>query len=257
MVADLKMVIQLQQLDGQIGKLQREVAALPKHINSIEKTLEAHVRRLEADRAAAAANQRERKTVEAGIQEQEGKISKLKDQMLQAKTNDQYAAFRNEIEYCENEIHKCEDRILECMSAAEPLDQNVKKAEVVLTQEKQHVEAEKGVARERTAENKHRLDELKKRRAEIIKTISPSLYSTYERIRKTRKGVAVTEAVEGSCNSCHMTMRPQFYQDLRRDDSVMFCESCGRIIYYTRPPAEVDELGPDGQPEPRTVESNL
>jgi hypothetical protein len=27
----------------------------------------------------------------------------------------------------------------------------------------------------------------------------------------------------------------------------MLCESCGRILYYTPPPVEVDELGPGEQ----------
>jgi hypothetical protein len=27
-------------------------------------------------------------------------------------------------------------------------------------------------------------------------------------------------------------MRPQFFQDLRLGDRIMFCESCGRILTY-------------------------
>lgn len=246
------MVIQLQDLDSRIRELQHEVASLPRHIGAIEKTLESHIRRLEADRAALAANQRERKQLEGEIQAQEQKISKLKDQMLQAKTNEQYAAFRHEIEYCEHEIRKHEDRILDRMAESEPLEQNVKSADLALAKEKQQVEAEKNRTRERTAEDKRQLDELRKQRAEIVKAISPPVYSSYERIRAARKGIAVAEAVEGSCNACHMALRLQFFQDLRRGDQVMFCESCGRIIYYTPPPVEVDEMGPGAQKAPET-----
>jgi predicted nucleic acid-binding Zn-ribbon protein len=259
MVSDLKMVIQLQDLDSRIRELQDEVASLPKHIGAIEKTLESHIRRLEADRAALAANQRERKQLEGDIQVQEQKISKLKDQMLQAKTNEQYAAFRHEIEYCEAAIRKHEDRILDRMAESEPLEQNVKAADLALAQEKQQVEAEKHQARERTAEDKRQLEDLRKQRAEIVKTVTASVYSAYERIRAARKGVAVAEAVDGRCNACHMALRLQFFQDLRRGEQVMFCESCGRIIYYTPPPAEVDELGPAAQteaPESHSVETN-
>ena len=96
MVSDLKLVVRLQDLDNRIRDLQAEITSLPKHIALIERTLESHVRRLEADRAALVANQRERKRYEGEIQAQEQKISKLKDQMLQAKSNEQYAAFRRE-----------------------------------------------------------------------------------------------------------------------------------------------------------------
>src|ERR1035441_6003937 len=132
MLPDLKLVIRLQEIDNRLADLNREISALPVHIAEIEKKLISHERKLEADRAALASNQKERKKCDTDIQTQEQKISKLKDQTLQAKTNDQYRAFQNEVEFCQKEIHKCEDRILELMSESEPLDRNVKAAEAAL-----------------------------------------------------------------------------------------------------------------------------
>src|SRR5512132_3555867 len=100
MLPDLKSAIRLQDLDHRITEFTREIATLPKHIAVIEKRLETHDRRLEADRAALSANQKERKNFESEIQVQEQKISKLKSQMLDAKTNEQYRAFQHEIDYC-------------------------------------------------------------------------------------------------------------------------------------------------------------
>ena len=87
---DTHLVSQLQAIDLRMAELEKEVAALPKHIAVIEKTLESHQRRLEADRAALTANQKDRKKLEGDIQMHEQKISKLRDQMLGAKTNEQY-----------------------------------------------------------------------------------------------------------------------------------------------------------------------
>ena len=53
-------------------------------------------------------------------------MSKLRDQMAGAKTNEQYKAFQNEIAYASGEIRKAEDRILDFMEQSEPLDKNVK-----------------------------------------------------------------------------------------------------------------------------------
>src|ERR1700730_7184674 len=161
---DTRLVSQLQAIDLQMTELEKEVAALPKHIAVIEKTLESHQRRLDADRAALTANQKERKKLEGDIQMHEQKISKLRDQMLGAKTNEQYKAFQHEIEFIEKEIRQAEDRILELMSESEPLDQNVKKAEKALKEEKQQVEAEKTRARERTAADQAQLDKLRQER---------------------------------------------------------------------------------------------
>jgi len=242
MLPDVKLAIKLQELDTRIADLQAEIASLPKHIASIEKALEAHTRKLEADRAALAANQRERKKLEGDIQVQEQRISKLRDQMLEAKSNEQYAAFRHEIEFCEAEVRKCEDRILDRMTESESLEQNVKAAEGALNKEKDQVEREKQAARQRTAEDRKQLHDRQAERTKGAAEMDRKVLSAYERIRKGRKGLAVTEAVEGRCSACHMALRLQFFQELRRGDKVMYCESCGRILFY-HPPVDAENLG--------------
>src|SRR4051812_26124611 len=191
MPPDLKLVIRLQELDNRLAELANEIAALPKHVAEIEKKLVSHERKLEADRAALVANQKERKKCEGDIQVQEQKISKLKDQMNGAKTNEQFRAFQHEIDFCQTEIRKAEDRILELMSESEPLDINVKVADTALKAEKAQVEAEKTQARERTAVDRKASQELLEERAGIVKSITPSLYQRYERVRPNRKGIAV------------------------------------------------------------------
>src|SRR3954471_24651400 len=188
MLPDLKLVIRLQDVDTRLAELAKEIADLPKHVAEIEKKLASHQRKLEADRAALAANLKERKKCEGDIQVQEQKISKLKDQMLSAKTNEQYRAFQHEIEFCEKEIRKAEDRILELMGESEPLDKNVKAAESALKAEKAQVEAEKAQARERTAVDQKAQSELQTERNSIASSISPATYQNYERVRKGRKG---------------------------------------------------------------------
>jgi predicted nucleic acid-binding Zn-ribbon protein len=232
---DTHLVIQLQSLDQNIAALDKEVAALPKHIAAIEKTLDSHVRKLDADRGALVANQKDRKKMEGDIQLHEQKISKLKDQMLQAKTNEQYRAFQHEIEFIEKEIRKAEDRILELMGEAEPLDQNVKKAEVALKEEKNSVEREKTEARERTAIDQKQLDQFRAERAEIFGKLPAATRTAYDRIRRKWNGTVIGEAVEGRCSACQIVIRPQHMQDLKRGEELMTCENCGRFLYYNRP----------------------
>jgi predicted nucleic acid-binding Zn-ribbon protein len=243
MPPELKLVVRLQDLDNRLAELAKEIATLPKHVAEIEKKLVSHERKLEVDRAALAANQKERKKCEGDIQLQEQKISKLKDQILGAKTNEQYRAFQNEIDFCQKEIRKAEDRILTLMGESEPLDKNVKAAEAALKAEKQQVEAEKAQVRERTAADQAAAQELKNERAEIVKGITPSLYQRYERVRVSRKGRAIAEVVDGRCTACQIALRLQYFQDLKRGDSILACESCQRILYWNPPQAVEDFEG--------------
>lgn len=241
MLPDIARAIRLQILDDRASELTKEISALPKHIAEIEKKLEAHQRRLEHDRAALTANQKDRKRLESEIQVSEQKISKLKDQMMGAKTNDQYRAFQHEIDFCQQEIRRHEDRILDLMTESDPLEKAVKAAEASLATEKKQVESEKTVARERTAADQKEMDGLMQDRKTILSEMDPKIASEYERIRKGRAGVAIAEVVQGRCSKCNMQLRPQFMQELKRGDSVMVCESCKRMLYWN-PPQSVEDL---------------
>src|SRR5215831_18110897 len=197
---DIHLVTKLQSLDTRIEELKKEIAALPRHVAEIEKALGAHTRRLEADQAALAANQKERKKLEGDTQITEQKISKLRDQMSGAKTNEQYRAFQNEIAHFEKEIRTHEDRTLDLMGEAEPLDANVKKAQASLAAEKRQVEAEKDAARENT----------ERERKEAAAKLAPSTLQHYERQRKRWHGIAVAEVADGRCGGCHIVLRPQY-----------------------------------------------
>lgn len=245
MLPDISHAIRLQNLDDRAAELMKEISALPKHIAEIERRLESHQRRLDHDRAALSGNQKDRKRLEGEIQVSDQKISKLKSQMMEAKTNDQYRAFQHEIEFAQQEIRKCEDRILELMGESEPLEKAVKAAEAALGAEKKEVEAEKAKARERTAVDQKEIDGLLAERKKILSEMTPRIASEYERIRKGRAGVAIAEVVSGRCSKCNMQVRPQFLQELKRQDSVMVCESCKRMLYWN-PPQQFDEAALTG-----------
>jgi hypothetical protein len=232
MLQDLALALRLQAIDRKIADLDHEIATLPRHIADIEKKLEAHTRRLEADRAALTANARDRKKLEGEIEVHSQKVSKLRDQMLQSKTNEQYRAFQNEIAYAEAETRKAEDKILDFMEQSEPLDKNVKSAEIELKKQQAHVESEKKSAREKTSIDQKARGEALAARTSIVQGMDPKLYAEYERIRKKTKGTVIADATEGRCDACQIALRPQFFQDLRKGDRVMFCESCGRFLTY-------------------------
>jgi predicted nucleic acid-binding Zn-ribbon protein len=236
MTVDIEQITRLQSLDLKLGALEKEVAELPKHIAKIEKALDGHIRRLDADRAALAANGKDRKRLEDDIKVHELKIAKLRDQTQQAKTNEQFKAFQSEVEYAQKEIRKCEDRIVDLMAQSEPLDAAVKKAEAALKQEKIQVDAEKAQAIERTSADRIALEQIQAERAAIVAKVNPPVLKRYDYIRRrVKNGVAVAELANGRCSACMIALRPQFVQDLRKGGELMLCETCGRILTYNPP----------------------
>jgi hypothetical protein len=251
MQSDLDTLARVQALDLQAVALRKEIAELPKHIAVIERQLEAHTRRLEADKALLAANQKDRRQCEGEVQLQQQKISKLRDQMMSAKTNEQYRAFQHEIEFCENAIKVQEDKIIELMEHVEVLEKNVRTAEAALASERQQVEAQKNEARKRTAEDQAQLKAALEQRQQLLGSVPANLASAYERATKRFNGFAIAEVTSDRCTACNLEIRPQYLQDLRKREKLMLCENCSRILHYN-PPIAIDEHGPsDPAPPPR------
>ena len=235
MAPDIELAINLQRLDNRILELKRDIAALPKHIQETEKALLSHQRRLEADEAALSANLKERRQLEAEVKVHEEKISKLKNQMLGAKTNEQYRAFLHEISFGEEAIRKAEDRILDLMGESEPLEENVKRAKAALKLEQAAVEREKEAARQRAAADEAELATRRAERQQVAAALSPALLASYERIRKRYGGGVVADGSSGKCSACNIALRPQYFQDLKKGEELLPCESCKRLLFYNAP----------------------
>jgi uncharacterized protein len=44
--------------------------------------------------------------------------------------------------------------------------------------------------------------------------------------------VAIAEVINGRCSACQITLRPQYFQEVRRGDKLLTCENCGRFLFY-------------------------
>ena len=237
---DVGTALHLQELDRTIAELRQEIAYLPKQIAQIEKALDAHLKKLELDKGVLAGNQRERKRFEVEVQGHRDKISKLKDQMLGAKNNEQYRAFQKEIEWCEAEIRKCDEQALVLMEEADRLAKNVAAAELSLAGEKKVVDSRKKEAQHQTERDKAELTRFAAERAKLAATLAKPLLVTYERLQKRMPDAkAIAKVEEGACSACNMNIRPQRMADLRIGIELHVCENCRRILYLAPPSTDV------------------
>ncbi len=238
---DVGKALHLQELDRIISELRGEIASLPKQIAEIEKALGSRLKKMEADKGVLAANQRARQKLDGEGKDHQQKISKLKDQMLSAKTNEQYRAFQKEIDYCETEIRKCEDQALQLMEEADGLAKSVKAGEVALGEAKRVVDERKKEAAARIDGAKADLARFLAERAALTASISKPLLATYERLHKRmRDGRVVAKVTESTCMGCNITIRPQYLADLKLGNDILACENCRRILYIEAAPVDVE-----------------
>src|SRR6476661_6226596 len=231
MLPDVQHLMELQQADREILRLNQEVAALPKRVAAIEEKLAGTKAGLEKAKAAVKADEATKRKHESAIQDLQGKISKYRDQSLAVKTNEQYKALLHEIEFAEQEIKSNEDKILELMLNADARDKDVKAAELELKAEMAEIEKEKAAARERTAEDEKLLAEWNAKRNQARAGVNEDLLRQYERVMKFR-GSGLAEVRAQKCMGCQVMLRPQTYNEVKSGQSIVHCDSCQRVLFY-------------------------
>lgn len=236
MFADLEHLIHLQSLDNASDVARRELEELPaRHAEFDSRLTTAEALVSEAKQRLAAA-QAARRDLERDLATVQSRLSKYKDQLMEVKTNKEYQAMQHEIATAEREVRSREDRILEQMEVAETETQVLKEAE------KAFREAQEAVAAERKALDARRstLEDTVTRVAGERETLRPKVDREALRLFDhlvERRGVAVAEARDGHCTFCHVRLRPQVFNEIRRNDKLVQCDSCMRILYYVAPVA--------------------
>jgi predicted nucleic acid-binding Zn-ribbon protein len=71
----------------------------------------------------------------------------------------------------------------------------------------------------------------------LVAALDPQVLAIFELIAKRRNGIAVAEARDGICTICHVRLRPQVFNTVRRNDQIIQCDSCNRILYFVSAPA--------------------
>ncbi|MGC2696353.1 MAG: C4-type zinc ribbon domain-containing protein [Candidatus Angelobacter sp.] len=228
---DLERLIELEKVDREAVRLTEEVAALPKRVAAIEEKLAEHKAAVEKAKSQVKSNEASRRQLEADIKGFQEKIAKYRSQSSSVKTNDEYRALMHEVEFAEKQISGCEDRILELMISLENEEKSLKRAEAELRAEAVDVEKEKNAARVRTAEDEKLLAGLQEKRVQLRSGVSDSPLAHYDRVMRQRKS-AITEARDQKCMSCFVMLRPQNWQEIRTNEQIVTCSSCGRILFY-------------------------
>ena len=238
MLPDLERVIRLQQLETTAEDARRKIADHPQRAQALDERLAAARAALDGIKARLTEAQTKRRAEEKEVTAVQTRLAKYKDQLLEVKTNREYQAMLHEIETAQNDIKAREDRILETMMESDEMTAELKKAEAELKGVEKAVAAERQVMDQEVTALQAEMDKTARAREKLAAEIDRHTLAIFETTARGRKGIAVSEARDGMCMICHVRLRPQVFNEVRRNDSIIQCDSCRRILYFVdNPPA--------------------
>ncbi|MBA2258834.1 MAG: hypothetical protein H0W18_08055 [Acidobacteria bacterium] len=233
---DLQHLIHLQALDNTAERLRRRIEEIPLAQQSLDARLAQRTASADAVKQRIAANQAARRDIDKDLSVVQTRLSKFKNQLMEVKTNKEYQAMQKEMAHAEEEVSAHETRMLERMEEGDGLAAELKTAEAALKTEQAVVAGERTKLEAERATDQHQLETTLAERARVVSQLSPDALATFQRIAHGRKGLAMAEARDGLCVVCHVRLRPQAFNEVRRNDQLIQCDSCSRILYYVPVP---------------------
>lgn len=228
----LEPIYALQKKDRKLIKILREIRDIPKRKSDIEAQLSGTKAKLQMALDS-------RKHTEATLKEQEleveslkEKVTKYKNQQMEAQTNEQYRAFVKEIGAVEDEIKVLEEKEIQLMEALEQGKAIEAECTAKLNVEKAGIADELAELDDRVAHLQERAEKMKADRARAASGCDRELLQKYSRILNNKRDFAVVLVEAGGhCGGCHMKLPPQVTNDARNPTKIVACNFCGRIVY--------------------------
>ena len=237
MSPDLQRLVDLQRLETAIADAKSRMASHPQRLSEADARLAAATQSLESVRQRARDNQEARRALDKDIALYQGRLSKFRDQQSAVKTNREYQALGHEIETAQRELGSVEEKVLERMMEADEIASAITEAEKVFAAQRTEIEADRKALVDELAVLERQLATATAERAALLGRLEPRLVAVFEQVARVRKGIAVTTATrDGLCSVCHVRLRPQVFQQVRQNDTIVQCDSCQRILYYIPPP---------------------
>lgn len=228
---DLRGLIEIQQIDDDIGMEKSEQRALREDLDGKTSDVEDAKAALKdyEDQLFELKKEVDRKNLD--IKGKDEAVEKDRATLSRITSNKEYKAILTQIEKDKADLSVVEDKLLEEMASVDEIAQKaeeekvlVKELESVLAQKEKEVESLIGSSSERVAG-------LEEKKSAIASGIDSKLMGIYTKLSGRGDGKAVASADGGMCGGCNMTLTAQTISELIKGDEIVRCMTCGRILY--------------------------
>lgn len=228
----LQSILAIQELDIKMIRLMRVKQEHQKELAKIQ-ALKTDIRRKVEEKELEMEKLKEQiKGGEKRIQEISDQINKLENQQAAVKKMDEFNALTQEMTAANKERRTLEHQLSDLMDKQAGGEDLL----VSLKESLSSTENSSSAIEEEIRENIRRINEegrsLLSQRTQLKEATDPELFSIYERLLNNKKDRVVVPIENRVCSGCHIALTPQHENLVRKQDHLVFCEHCSRILYW-------------------------
>lgn len=229
----LKTLIDLQAVDTRIAGLEGDAARIPREIATIHAAVGEARAQVDQTKTRLDAARKEQRALEKDLEVIQTRRVKSEGRLYEVKTNKEYSAVLVEIEDIKQEKARVEDQILNLMESHERLSVDIRDAEARLKAREVQGKGEEATLQDRLRGVEGDLALVRGERRDLASLLPGAVLADYDGLLRARGGLAVVEVAKPqSCGGCRVTIPPQRIQELKPQNALIRCESCGRYLYW-------------------------
>jgi predicted nucleic acid-binding Zn-ribbon protein len=227
-----KRFYELQRIDLEIDEINTVLDSVVREIDDRSKVFEAELE-LNSVKDHLKDIEKKRRDLEYEVEDLQKNISELNGKLFGGKVKNpkELLSMEQEKNIFQASLNKKEDSLLDLMEDEESTNKDLQQQKVLLKKVETEWQQEQKALHVKKAELDHRLNELNRKRQELINGVELQSLQIYDMVR-TRKGNAVAEVEQGRCQGCHIKLSMNEWQKARTGVLVQ-CSSCGRILYLS------------------------
>jgi len=148
---------------------------------------------------------------------------------------------RREVDLLKEETGTIETELIGVLEQVDAASAKLRGIDEELARLRAAMETEAAELRETVARLSGEIERERSVRGALVEGLDGNLRRKYEMIFSRRGGVAVVEIREGTCQGCRMRVPPQLFNEIQRNEQVILCPSCQRMLYWRADRAEASE----------------
>lgn len=232
---------ELAAMDAEVKALEDKLAEERGVLETLRESLKKLEEQLQVDRTTVGAADKQRAELQIDIRTMTAQIEHSREKLNRSRTERENQAAQRELEELRKLIRDREDEIQRIDGDTASVRTQLEATEAEHERVGGELAATEGDIQAKVSQLETDRQQRGGGRETIVKRIPPQLYRRYEMIRG-RRGTAIAQTTDGTCNKCNMALPPQLYHRLRREPLIEQCPSCNRIIYFSAPqqPTKVD-----------------
>jgi len=118
------------------------------------------------------------------------------------------------------------------MEEIDNASRQVRMEEAKLKSEKDKLDVYREKLRAEVSGAEKELLALREERSKIVESVDKELYTLYMNLIESGNGMAISEAKEEVCQGCNMNIPPQLFVEIKKNEEILQCPQCRRILFY-------------------------